>query len=128
MHLDIAGTAHRHLGDRRRVAAIAHELRDAAMAPGCERPAPVAAFGGGIEHRQVFGVVRHQRAAKFQRVFPGRLRHLVHEAFDIDAVLVGVDAAPGAHRHVGVAHRVLDQQVGNAVPQLRVAGRGPHAL
>src|SRR6266550_8766042 len=30
----------------------------------------------------------------------GRPRHLVHETLHIDGVLVGVDAAPGADRHV----------------------------
>ena len=41
------------------------------------------------------------------------MRHLVDEALHVDGVLVGVDAAPEAHRHMRVAHRVVDQQVGD---------------
>ena len=73
-------------------------------------------------------MLAHQRAAELERVLAGGARHLVDEALHVDAVLVGVDAAPRAHRHVGVAHRVLDQQVGHGVAELRVAGLGPQAL
>src|SRR5882762_7480625 len=36
--------------------------------------------------------------------------------------------APGADRNVGVAHCVLDLQVGHRIAELRVAGLFPHAL
>src|SRR5215216_4556821 len=49
-------------------------------------------------------------------------RHLVDEAFNVHAVLVGVDAAPWPDRHVRVAHRVLDEQVRHAVAELGIAG------
>src|SRR5881396_1138419 len=73
-------------------------------------------------------MVSHELAAEFKRVFPGRARHLLDEALQVHAVLVGVDAAPRSDRHVGVAHRVLDLQVGHGVAELRVAGLFPKAL
>ena len=46
------------------------------------------------------------------RADPGRrLRQFVHEALDVDGVLVDVHAAPEARRDVRVAHRMIDQQV-----------------
>src|SRR5436305_1692148 len=57
-----------------------------------------------------------------------RTRDLVHEALEIDRVLVGVDAAPGADRHVRVAHGVLDEQVRQRVAELLVAGHRGVAL
>ena len=67
-------------------------------------------------------MLAHERAAELERVLAGRPRHFVHEAFHVDGVLVGVDAAPRADRHVRVAHRVLDEQVRHGVAELRVAG------
>ncbi len=67
-------------------------------------------------------MLAHQRAAELERVLAGRPRHLLDEAFHVDAVLVGVDAAPRTDRHVRVAHRVFDQQVRHGVAELRVAG------
>src|SRR5216117_3594048 len=73
-------------------------------------------------------MVSHELAAEFKRVFPGRARHLLDEALQVYGVLVGVDAAPRSDRDVGVAHRVLDLQVGHGVAELRVAGLFPKAL
>ena len=64
----------------------------------------------------------HQRAPELERILARRARGLVDEAFEVDAVLVRVDAAPRADRHVRVAHRVLDPQVRHGVAELRVAG------
>ena len=66
-------------------------------------------------------MLAHQRAAELERVLAGGPRHLLDEALHVDAVLVGVDAAPRADRHVRVAHRVFDQQVRHRVAELRVA-------
>src|SRR6202034_945374 len=92
--LQLAFVAYGHLGYGGRIAAVAHELRDAAMDAGGQRLAPVAFFGRGIEHGEVLGMFAHQRPAKLERVLAGSLRDLVHEAFAVDAVLVGIDAAP----------------------------------
>ncbi len=54
-------------------------------------------------------------------VLAGRQRDFVDEALHVDAVLIGVDPAPRADRHVRVAHRVFDQQVRHRVAELRVA-------
>src|SRR5262249_33406695 len=50
------------------------------------------------------------------------------ETFDVDAVLIGVDAAPGTDRHMRVAHDVFDEQVRHGVAELRVAGLLPKPL
>ena len=42
--------------------------------------------------------------------------------------MVGVDAAPGAHGDVGVAHDVLGQEVGHGVAKLSITGFFPEAL
>ena len=63
----------------------------------------------------------HQRAAELDRIGCGGLRHFVDEALHVHGVLVRVDAAPRSDRHVGVAHRVFDQQARERVAQLRVA-------
>ena len=128
MHLELALAAHRDLGDGGRVAAVAHELRDAAMHAGRKRLAPVALLGRGVEHGEMLGMLPHERAAKLERVLARRARHLVDEAFHVDGVLVGIDAAPRADRHVGVAHGVFDQQVGHAVAELGVARLRPQPL
>ena len=65
-------------------------------------------------------VVRHQLAAELERILAGRMGQLVHEAFEIDRVLVEVHAAPEARRHVRVAHRVVDQQVRDGVAERRL--------
>ena len=71
----------------------------------------------------MLGMLRHQLAAELQRVHAGRLGQLVHEAFEVDGVLVDVDAAPEARRHVRIAHGVVDQQVRHGVAERRLAGR-----
>ena len=73
MHLELALVAHRHFGDGGGIAAVAHELRDAAMHAGRQRLAPVALLGRGVEHGEVLGIVLHQRAAELERVLAGRL-------------------------------------------------------
>ena len=76
----------------------------------------------------MLGIVGHQRAAELQRVLAGRLGHLVDEALEEDGVLVVVDAAPEARRHVHVAHRVLDQQVRDGVAELAFGAARVEAL
>ena len=73
-------------------------------------------------------MILHQRAAELHRILAGRARALLDEALHVDAVLIGVDAAPRPDRHMGVAHRVLDQQVREGVAELRVAGLFAKAL
>ena len=121
MHPDLALVAHRQLGDGRRVAAISHELRDAAMHARGQRLAPARLVRRRIQDGQVLRMAGHQGAAELERVLPCRARHLVHEALQVHAVLVGVDATPGADRHMRVAHRIFDEQVRHGVAELRVA-------
>jgi len=60
-------------------------------------------------------VLFHQGPAEHERVFACGVGQFVDEAFQIDCILVGVDGAAGARRFRRVAHRVLDQQVREAV-------------
>ncbi len=57
-------------------------------------------------------MLAHQLAAELQRVHAGFLGKLIHEAFDVDGVVVDVHAAPEARLHVRVAHRVIDRRFG----------------
>ena len=65
----------------------------------------------------MLGVVRHQLAAELERVLSGRMRELVDEALDVDRVLVVVDAAPEADRHVRIAHGMVDGHVRHGVAE-----------
>ena len=78
---------------------------------------PAGPLGDRVEHGEMLRMVRHQLAAERERVLPGRVRQLVHEAFEIDGVLVDVHAAPEARRHVRVAHGMVDQQVRDGVAE-----------
>ena len=62
-------------------------------------------------------MLAHQLAPERERILAGRLRQLVHEAFEIDGVLVVVHAAPEPRRDVRVAHGVVDQQVRDGVAE-----------
>ena len=81
--------------------------------------APAGALRGRVEHGEMLRMIRHQLAAECERILPGRMRQLIHEAFEIDRVLVAVDAAPEARRHMRIAHRMVDQQIGDRVTQPR---------
>ena len=65
---------------------------------------------------------------KAERILTRRLGQLVHEAFHVDGVLVGVHAAPEAWRHVRVAHRVIDQEVRHVVAVGRLGAARREAL
>src|SRR5262245_31424885 len=93
-----------------------------------ERPTPISLLRSRIEDGEVLGMLAHERAAELERILASRLRHLVHEAFHVDAVLIGVDAAPGADWHMRVAHDVFDEQVRHGVAELRIAWFFPKSL
>ena len=73
--------------------------------------------GDRVENGKVLGMVRHQLAPELERVLPGRVRKLVHEALEIDGVLVDVHASPESWRDVRVAHGMVNQQVRDGIPQ-----------
>ena len=87
------------------------------------RRSPADLLGHGIEHGKVLRILGHQLAPEFERILADRMRQLVHEAFEIDRILVDVDAAPETRRDVGIAHRMLDQEVGNGIADRGLAGR-----
>jgi hypothetical protein len=66
-------------------------------------------------------MICHQLAPELERVLADRMGKLVHEAFEIDGVVVDVHAAPEARRDVWVAHGVVDQKVRDGVAQRRLA-------
>ena len=57
------------------------KLGDATVDAGRQRLAPLRLLGRRVEHGEMLGMLRHQRAAELERVLAGRARHLVHEAF-----------------------------------------------
>ena len=110
--------ADRDLGARGDVAAVAHDLGEAAIhAGGAGLPQP-ARSATALSTAEMLRAVRHQLAPERQRVLAGGMRELVDEALDVDRVVVDVHAAPEARRHVRVAHRVIDQQVRNRVAEM----------
>ena len=113
---------------RRDVAAEAHRLREAAVDALRRRLAPADTLGDGVQHGQVLRMPRHQLAPQRERILPGRVRDLVDEALEVDRVLVQVDAAPEARRHVRIAHRVVDQQVRDRIADRRFRSRRVEAL
>ena len=74
---------------------------------------PTDLLGHGVEHCEVLGMLRHQLAPELERILAGGVRQFVHEALEIDGVLVVVHAAPEPRRNVRIAHGVIDQQIGN---------------
>ena len=60
-------------------------------------------------------------------ILSGRMRQLVHEAFHENGVLVDVNPAPEARRHMRVAHGVIHRQVGDGVLKGMLAA-GPETL
>ena len=80
----------------------------------------------------MLGVLASSLRRNVERVLPRRMGEFVHEAFEIERVLVVVDAAPEPRRHRRVAHRVVDQEVRDRIAEdaLRAArvqapGRSP---
>src|SRR5690606_31245570 len=106
------------LGDRRTVAAKAHVLTDAAIYALRWRRAPTRLLGRSFEHSQVLRVIGHQLATELERILARRMGELVHEALEVDGILIVVHAAPEAWRHVRVSHRVIDQQIGDGIAEL----------
>ena len=90
---------------------LTHVLCEAAMKTPWARFAPADALGDRIEDRQMLGVIRQQLAAELERVLADRMGELIHEAFEVDGVMVVVHAAPEVRRDMRVSHGVVDQQV-----------------
>src|SRR5712692_1673085 len=124
VHLHLVAVSDRDLAGRGDEAVEGLHLRQPAVDAARRGLRPADALGHGVQHGQVPRVVRHQLASEFDGILAGRLRQLVHEAFHEDRVLVDVDAAPEAGRHVRVAHRVVDQQVRHGVAERVLAGLG----
>src|SRR5258708_6285707 len=66
---------------------------------------------------------RSRLAPELERILANRMRQLVHETFKIDRVVIDVHAAPEARRDGGIAHRVLDQEIGNRISNRSIAAR-----
>ena len=81
-----------------------------------------------LSTRKVLRMFRHQLAPELERILPGRNGQLIHEAFEIDGVLIDVHAAPEPRRNVRVAHRVVDQQVRDRVANRALPPAGVETL
>ncbi len=128
MDLDLAAAHHRDFRRPGHIAAIGHLLGKPAIDALRGRLSPADLLGHGIEHREVLGIFRHQLAAKLERILSGRVRELIHEALEIDRVLIVVDAAPEARRDVRVSHGMIDQQIGNVVTERAFGAAGIEPL
>ena len=96
------------------------------MPRGAGLPQPIL-LGYRVQHAEVARMRTHQLLPERERILPRGERELVHEALEEHRVLVDVDAAPEPRRDVRVAHRVVDQQVRDAVAE-RVLARLREAL
>ena len=65
----------------------------------------------------MLGRIAEQLAPELQRILAGGMRHLVHEAFEIDGVLIVVHAAPESRRQRWIAHRVVDHEIRNRIAE-----------
>ena len=115
MDLDIRAIGHGELARSGHVAAEALHLRDAAEYARRGWLGPADPVSHGIERRQVARVLRHELAPELDRVHAGRLGQFIHETFHEDRVLVRVDPAPESRRHMRIAHRMVNQQVGKLI-------------
>ena len=119
MHFDLVTVSDRYFGGGGDVTSEPHMLGDTAKHTFCCGLIPSYSLGDGVENGKMLRMIRHQLAAEFERVLPDRMRKLVHEAFEIDRVLVAVDAAPNTRRNMRITHGMVDQQVGDRVTQPR---------
>src|SRR6266446_7391103 len=110
-------TGDRNLCACRHVAAVAHMLGQATEDALRRWLTPPRLVGDGIEDGEMLSMVRHQLAPELERVLADRMGKLIHEAFEIDGVLVDVHAAPEARRDVWVAHGMVDQKVRDGVAE-----------
>src|SRR5207245_3526958 len=83
--------------------------------------APLRLFRDRIEDGEMLSMVRHQLAPELERVLADRMGKLIHEAFEIDGVLVDVHAEPETRWDVWVAYGMVDQMVRNGVAERRLA-------
>ena len=98
-------------------------LRDAAIDALRRRFTPADLVGYGIEYRKVLRMLRHQLAPELERILADRMRQFVHETFEIDRVMIDVHAAPETRRDGGIAHRMLNQKIGNRISNRSIAAR-----
>src|SRR6267143_2179731 len=127
VHLDLVAVLDRDLAGRSDEAVEAMQVRKAAIDAAGRGLAPADLLSDRVQHAEVPRVLRHQLAPEFERVLARGFRQLVHKALDEQRVLVDVDAAPEAGRHVGVAHRVVDQEVRDGIAE-RAFARLEHTL
>src|SRR6266511_4648729 len=104
---DLIAARDRDLDRRRHVTAIAHLLGQAAIHALWCRLSPADVFRHGVQHGEMLGIFGHQLAAELEGILTGCMGDLVHEALEIDGILVVVDAAPESRRDVRVSRRVI---------------------
>ena len=123
--LDVTLVADRHLAHARGVAAITLGFGNAAEHPFGQRTTPIGGLGHGLQDGHIARRLLAQIGqAKRQWVFARGQCHLVDEALAHVRVLRMAHGAPKAHRHIGVALRVIDQTVGDVVGVVVEAGHG----
>ena len=110
------------------IAAIAHMLRQPPENAFRGGFVPTGFVGHRIQHSQMLGTVAQHFLAESQRILSGRHRQFVNETFEIKRVLVVIDPAPIPRWQRRIAHRVVDQQIGDGITEHALGTIGVQAL
>jgi hypothetical protein len=65
----------------------------------------------------MLGVIRQQLAAELERILADCVGKLIHEAFEVDGIMIVVYAAPEVRRDMRVSHGMVNQQVRDRVTE-----------
>src|SRR6266567_1207885 len=118
LHSYLASLAHRDFGDLAHDRTIALEDGDALSSPLGERLPPVGLLGHGVEHEEPVRPALEEHAPELHRIFPRRVRQLIHKTFDGKGVLGAPNRAPETYRHVRVLNEVLDTLLAKGIGRI----------
>ena len=118
VNLEFSVIADRDLSTGGYVTAEAHGLGQSTKHALGRRFAPASPLSCCIQDGPVQRVFGQQFMPEGQRILACGMGEFVDEALHINAVLVQVDTAPKASRHMRVAHGIVDQEVGHAVAEM----------
>src|SRR5215831_1787436 len=108
LHPYLALLAHRDFGDLAHDRTIAFEDGHALNRTLGQLLPPVGLLDHGVEHEEPVRTALEEYAPELHRIFPRRMRQLIHKAFDGKGILRAPNRAPEAHRHLRVLNQVLD--------------------
>ena len=115
---------YRNLGTAGNVASKYHRLREATVDSGRRRLAPTGLLRNRIEYSEMLRMLSHQLAPELECIHAHDLGKLIHEAFDIDGVVIDVHPAPECRADMRVAHRLVHQDVRDRIAERRLRSAG----